>query len=100
SALVVRGDDGMDEITTTGGTTVWVVRDGTVSQQRIDPTELGISLSAPDALLGGDAETNAAAVRALLSGQPGPVRDAVLLNAAGALVAYDGSGADLNAGLR
>ncbi|WP_029535286.1 anthranilate phosphoribosyltransferase [Saccharopolyspora spinosa] len=103
SALVVRGDDGMDEITTTADSTVWVVHDGAVREDRIDPQEFGIARSRPEDLQGGDATVNAKAVRDLLAGATGPVRDAVLLNAAGAAAAYDGPGTNLsdqlNAGL-
>ncbi|RRO14901.1 anthranilate phosphoribosyltransferase [Saccharopolyspora rhizosphaerae] len=95
SALVVRGDDGMDEITTTAASTVWVVHDGTVREDVLDPEDLGIPRSRPEDLQGGDAKDNAKVVRDLLAGARGPVRDAVLLNAAGACVAYDGPGADL-----
>ena len=100
SALVVRGDDGMDEITTTAPTSVWVVHDGTVHEDRIDPDELGVPRGTAEGLRGGDATTNAAAVRDLLAGREGPVRDAVLLNAAGALAAHDEVSGDLRAHLR
>ncbi|HEX5996545.1 MAG TPA: anthranilate phosphoribosyltransferase [Jiangellales bacterium] len=90
SALVFRGDDGLDELTTTTTSRVWVVRDGEVHEERIDPVDLGIPPSAPGALRGGDASYNADVARRFLAGEPGPVRDAVLLNAAAALVAYDG----------
>jgi anthranilate phosphoribosyltransferase len=100
SVLLVCGDDGMDEITTTTTTSAWVAHDGSVREERIDPTELGIGLSAPEDLLGGNADANATVVRELLAGHQGPVRDAVLLNAAGALTAYDGPGDDLRAQLR
>lgn len=100
SVLLVCGDDGMDEITTTGGNTVWVAQGGTVRRERIEPTELGVPLAAPETLLGGDAEVNASVVRALLAGERGPVRDAVLLNAAGALAAYDELSDDLTEALR
>ncbi|WP_116244400.1 anthranilate phosphoribosyltransferase [Nocardiopsis sp. FIRDI 009] len=90
SALVFRGDDGLDELTTSTTSTVWVVRDGATRRERLDPAELGIERSAPDALRGGDVEFNAQAVRDLLAGQRGPVRDAVLLNAGAALAAVDG----------
>ncbi|MDS1268693.1 anthranilate phosphoribosyltransferase [Lipingzhangella sp. LS1_29] len=87
SALVFRGDDGLDELTTTTTSTVWWVRDGHAVRERVDPADLGIARSEPDALRGGDVEFNAATVWRLLDGEPGPVRDAVLLNAAAALVA-------------
>ncbi|MGP4017222.1 anthranilate phosphoribosyltransferase [Saccharopolyspora sp. 5N708] len=96
SALLVCGDDGMDEITTTTSSTVWVVHDGTVREDRIDPQEFGIALSRPEDLQGGDAAVNAKVVRELLAGAKGPVRDAVLINAAGATAAYDGPGTDLS----
>ncbi len=100
SVLVVCGDDGMDEITTTTTTTAWVVRDGTVRETSIDPEALGVALSAPEDLQGGDATVNAGVVRRLLAGELGPVRDAVLLNTAGALAAYDGPSDDLRTQLR
>ncbi|OLT30143.1 anthranilate phosphoribosyltransferase [Nocardiopsis sp. CNR-923] len=95
SALVFRGDDGLDELTTTTTSTVWVVRDGAARRERLDPADLGIERSAPDALRGGDVEFNAQAVRDLLAGRRGPVRDAVLLNAGAALAAVDGVGGSL-----
>ncbi|MGO1053178.1 anthranilate phosphoribosyltransferase [Crossiella sp. CA198] len=100
SALVVRGDDGLDELTTTTTSTVWLVHEGKVERQTLDPTELGIPVSDPAALLGGDTEVNAEAVRQLLAGTKGAVRDAVLLNAAGAVVAHRGPSGDLLADLR
>ena len=90
SSLVFHGDDGLDELTTTTRSTVWVVHDGAVSQTAFDPAALGIGRSAPEDLRGGDAAHNAAAARAVLAGQPGPVRDTVLLNAAAALAAEAG----------
>ena len=90
SALVFHGDDGLDELTTTAPSTVWVVQDGTVTQTTFDPAELGIPRSAPADLLGGEPEHNAAVARAFLAGQPGPVRDTALLNAAAALAAEAG----------
>jgi anthranilate phosphoribosyltransferase len=100
SVLLVCGDDGMDEITTTTNTTAWVVHDGTVAEERIDPTTLGLPLSTAQDLRGGDAEVNAEVVRELVAGKRGPVRDAVLINTAGALAAYDGSCGDLPKQLR
>ncbi|CAM3027208.1 anthranilate phosphoribosyltransferase [Skermania piniformis] len=98
-ALVVRGDDGLDELTTTGTTRVLAVADGAVAEMLVDPAELGLDRVPAAALRGGDAEVNAAAARKLLAGEPGPVRDAVLLNAAGALAAFDGWADDLTAAL-
>ncbi len=98
SSLVFRGDDGLDELTTTTTSTVWVVRDGDVEQTAVDPAVLGIRPAAPDALRGGDAAHNAEVVRRFVAGEPGPVRDAVLLNAAAALVAHDGLDAGVSGG--
>lgn len=100
SALVVRGDDGLDEITTSTTSTAYVVTVGTVRQERIDPTALGIARVPLDALRGGDAEANAAIARAVLGGERGAVHDAVVLNAAGAIAAYDGLDGDLDDALR
>ncbi|MFF0748357.1 anthranilate phosphoribosyltransferase [Streptomyces sp. NPDC004267] len=87
SALVFRGDDGLDELTTTGTSRVWVVRDGAVREERFDPRDVGIETVTLDALRGGDPSYNADVARRLLAGETGPVRDAVLLNAAAALTA-------------
>ncbi|MDU0288425.1 anthranilate phosphoribosyltransferase [Saccharothrix longispora] len=99
TALVVRGDDGLDEITTTTTTTVWVVDGGEVREDRVDPSELGIAPALPEDLRGGDATLNAEVVRDLVGGKPGPVREAVLLNAAGAIAAHAGLSGDLHADL-
>ncbi|MFG3508780.1 anthranilate phosphoribosyltransferase [Streptomyces sp. NPDC047821] len=95
SALVFRGDDGLDELTTTATSKVWVVRDGAVREETFDPRDVGISLVPVDALRGADASYNADVARRLLGGETGPVRDAVLLNAAAALVALEPSDAPL-----
>ena len=95
-ALVFRGDDGLDELTTATTSSVWVVRDGGVVAERLDPTALGIPVPGPDALRGGGPEENAEVFRRLLAGEPGPVRDAVLLNAAAALVAFAPQGGRLH----
>ncbi|MCO1655847.1 anthranilate phosphoribosyltransferase [Pseudonocardia humida] len=94
SALVVRGDDGLDELTTTTTSTVRVVGDGEVRTFSLDPSAFGIAPATREDLRGGDAAANARAFRDVLAGGPGPVRDAVLLNAAGAVVAFDGPHAD------
>lgn len=90
SSLVFRGDDGLDELTTTTTSTVWVVGGGQARQEKLDPLDLGIARSRPEDLRGGDAEFNAQVVRDLLAGRRGPVRDAVLLNAGAALAAVEG----------
>jgi len=86
--LVFRGSDGLDELTTTGPSTVWEIRRGEVTEQAFDPKELGIRPATVEELRGGDAAANAAVVRDVLSGGAGPARDAVLLNAAAGLVAF------------
>jgi anthranilate phosphoribosyltransferase len=88
-ALVFRGDDGLDELTTATTSAVWVARGGEVVADRVDPAVLGIEEPPPGALRGGDASVNADVFRRVVNGEKGPVRDAVLLNAAAALVAYD-----------
>ncbi|MGY1663073.1 anthranilate phosphoribosyltransferase [Geodermatophilus sp. SYSU D00705] len=87
--LVFRGDDGLDELTTTTTSSVWVVRDGEVEPDRLDPTALGIEVPPEGALRGGDPAFNADVFRRVVAGERGPVRDAVLLNAAAALAAFD-----------
>jgi anthranilate phosphoribosyltransferase len=90
SALVFHGDDGLDELTTTAPSTIWVVYGGTMSEARFDPADLGIAQAKPEDLVGGDPARNAAAARAFLGGSPGPIRDTALLNAAAALAASAG----------
>ena len=90
SALVFRGDDGLDELTTTTTSAVWVAQAGTVTATSLDPSRLGISPVPSDALRGGDRVFNASVVRDVLGGGGGPVRDAVLLNAAAGIAAHDG----------
>jgi anthranilate phosphoribosyltransferase len=92
SALVFCGQDGLDELSVAGPSRVWVVSGSRVREDEIDPRALGLPTAAPDSLRGGDAAHNAAVTRRFLAGEPGPVRDAVVLNAAAALVAYDGVG--------
>jgi len=90
SALVFRGEDGLDELSTTAPSAIWSVDGGTVTEQRFDATVLGLAPTTLDDLRGGDAAHNAAVVREVLAGKAGPVRDAVLLNAAAGVVAHDG----------
>ncbi|QMU68511.1 anthranilate phosphoribosyltransferase [Streptacidiphilus sp. P02-A3a] len=100
SALVFRGDDGLDELTVTGTSTVWQVRDGAVERVTFDPHDVGIDYVGIEALRGGDADHNAGVARRVLAGEHGPVRDAVLLNSASALVALDQTDAPLVEQLR
>ena len=86
-AFVVHGDGGLDELSPFGPNLVVEVVDGDVREWELDPRDLGIEPTDPDALRGGSAAENAATIRAVLAGEPGGRRDAVLLNAAGAIVA-------------
>ncbi|MFQ4148955.1 anthranilate phosphoribosyltransferase [Arthrobacter sp. LAPM80] len=88
-ALVFRGSDGLDELTTTGTSTIWEVRNGAVTESSFDPLDLGIARATIEDLRGKDAEFNAGVVRRILDGERSPIRDAVVLNAAAGLVAYD-----------
>jgi anthranilate phosphoribosyltransferase len=98
-AFVVHGSDGLDEITTTGPTYVAELANGKVRTFEITPEEVGLKRANPADLKGGDAAHNAAALRAVLDGKPGPFRDVALLNAAAALVVA-GKANDLKDGLK
>ncbi|MGW0839249.1 anthranilate phosphoribosyltransferase [Streptomyces sp. NPDC002787] len=100
SSLVFRGDDGLDELTTTATSRVWIVRDGKVTEESFDPRDVGLELVPVEALRGADASYNADVARRLLGGETGPVRDAVLLNSAAALVALEPTSASLAEQLR
>ena len=89
SAIVFHGE-GLDELTTTGPSTVWIVAGGAVSPAEFDPASLGLPRASLADLRGGDAAHNAGVARSVLSGERGPVRDIVLLNAAAGLAAADG----------
>jgi anthranilate phosphoribosyltransferase len=97
-AFVVRGGDGIDELTTTGPSTVYESRGGALREFSLDPASLGLPRARPEDLSGGDAAANAGVARAILAGETGPGRDIVLLNAAAALVVADKAG-DLADGL-
>jgi anthranilate phosphoribosyltransferase len=88
-AWVVHGSDGLDEITTAGPTSVAALEDGAVRTFEVTPADAGLPVTTPGALAGGDAAGNAAALRAVLDGEPGPYRDATVLNAAAALLVAD-----------
>ncbi len=93
-AWVFRGDDGLDELTTTTTSSLWAVTAGEVVEHTVDAAALGIPLGTAEGLRGQDAAYNADVVRRLLAGETGPVRDAVLLNAGAALAVHaaeDGS---------
>ena len=90
-ALVFRGSDGRDKLTTSGPSTVWEVREGRIAEYEVHPEDVGIPKASVEALRGSDAAGNAAVVRQVLAGERGAVRDAVVLNAAAGLVAWDES---------
>jgi anthranilate phosphoribosyltransferase len=90
--LVFRGNDGLDELTTTTTSTLWFVSPEGVHKQQLNPADFGIASASKDALIGGDAQENAQVARDLFHGKTlnnlGAVRDIVILNAAGGVVAY------------
>jgi anthranilate phosphoribosyltransferase len=83
---VAHGSDGLDEITTSGPTYVAALEGGRVRTFEINPEDIGIARAKPEALRGGDAESNAKALLDVLKGKKGPYRDIAVLNAAAALV--------------
>ena len=97
-AYVVHGSDGLDEITTSGPTAVAALENGIVRTFEIAPEDVGLSRSKPEALRGGDAETNAAAIMDVLKGKKSAFRDAAIFNAAAALVVA-GKAKDLKHGV-
>jgi anthranilate phosphoribosyltransferase len=84
-AKLFRGQDGLDELTTTGISVVYDVRDGDVRETHVDPADLGLARASIDDLRGGDADEGARIARAVLEGEQGARRDVVLLNAGTAL---------------
>lgn len=95
SALVFRGFDGLDELTTTGPSTIWLVSGGKVTQETFEPTEMGISIAKVSDLIGGDSIANAETARLVLSpdsrltGEQNAILDIVALNAAAGMAAYE-----------
>ena len=89
TALVFRGDDGLDELSTTGHSHVWEISRGEVHEHDLDPGDLGLPRAIDRRPRGGDAATNADIARRTLAGEEGPVRDIVLLNAAAGLVSWE-----------
>ncbi|MEO8597049.1 MAG: anthranilate phosphoribosyltransferase [Candidatus Solibacter sp.] len=85
--FVVHGSDGLDEITTTGPTSVWEIREGVVERRELEPADFGVHTAASEDLRGGDRDDNRAIADAILAGERGPRRDIVLVNSAAALVA-------------
>ena len=97
AAWVVHGADGLDEMTTTGASFVAQLKDGEITTFEVTPDDAGLAEAKPEDLKGGDAATNAAALNAVLNGDPGPYRDVVVYNAAGALIVA-GKAGDLKQG--
>lgn len=85
-SLVVSGDEGLDELSLAGGNEAAEVKGSEVAMHRVSPQDAGLPLAPIEAIRGGDAAYNAEALRRLLIGEPGPYRNAVLFNAAGALI--------------
>jgi len=90
TALVFRGDDGLDELTTTTTSSAWLAGGGSVHETVVDPRTFDLALATPDDLRGGDRAYNAAVVHEVLAGRGAGVRDAVLLNAGAAIAVFDG----------
>src|SRR5438270_1629782 len=85
--FVVHGSDGLDEITTTGATHAWEVREGVVSRRELAPADFGVAVATAEDLRGGDACENLVIANEVLAGARGARRDVVLVNASAALVA-------------
>ncbi len=96
-ALVFRGDDGLDEITTTTTSRIWVgdPATGEVTEHELDPKRVGFEQSEPSALTGDDAAFNANVFERVVDGEKSAVRDAVLLNAGAGIAAHEGAGGEL-----
>ena len=90
SGFVFRGDDGLDEITLATSTSVLTIGKGEITSDRIDAKDFGLTNAPIEALVGGDSNENARITKAIFSGEKGAPRDAVLLNAAAAIAAFDG----------
>ncbi len=97
-ARLFRGEDGLDELTTTGLSTVYDVKGGSVRETHLDPAAYGLARAKADDLKGGSAEESAEIARRILDGEPGPKRDVVLLNA-GAALEVAGFAASLQEGM-
>ena len=89
--FVFRGDDGLDEITLATTTSILIIGEGEIKSDRIDAKDFGIANAPLEAIVGGDAAENAEISRAIFKGERGAPRDAVLLNAAAAIAAFEGN---------
>jgi anthranilate phosphoribosyltransferase len=83
---VVHGKDGMDELSISAATTVFDVADGTVREYEVTPESVGLTRAGPNDIVGGTVEANLRLAQSVIGGEPGPARDAVLLNAGAGLV--------------
>ena len=99
SAFVVYGEGSYDEISITGPTHVTQLKNNALKTYTITPESVGLKSASPEDIIGGDAKTNAGITQKVLSGDPGPCRDIVLLNSAAALIAAD-LAADFNEGIK
>lgn len=97
-SLVVQGDGGLDELSTTGPSKVLSLTDGEITELTVTASSVGLAPAAPQDLIGGDAEANARIARSVFAGDPGPHRDIVVLNAAAGLLVA-GLAADLGDGV-
>jgi anthranilate phosphoribosyltransferase len=88
-ALLVHGEDGLDEITITGKTHICELKEGNIKRYAISPEDFGLSRASSDSIKGGNIKANADLLRNILAGASGPQRDVVLMNAAAALVVGD-----------
>lgn len=88
--MVFHGEDGLDELTTTTRSDIWLISGGRVVRTELDPTDLGVQPALPSDLTGGKPDHNARVARDVFAGVTGPVRDIVLVNAAAALLAFEG----------
>jgi anthranilate phosphoribosyltransferase len=88
-ALVVHGEDDLDEVSISAPTQIWELKNGAIYSYSVTPEDLGLSRASADAIRGGSIEDNVAAMNRVLSGEKGPAREVVLLNAAAALAAGD-----------
>jgi len=95
--FVFRGDDGLDEITLATTTTILVIGCGAITREKVDAEDFGLSVAPLSAIVGGDATENARISLAILAGERGAPRDAVMLNAAAAIAAFEG---DVNSGVK
>lgn len=89
-ALVFRGNEGLDEISLSGATSMYLIGDGRARLTEIDPSKWGIPRSPLEALRGGSAQENARHLKEIFAGRSGAMRDVVLLNSAATLIAFEG----------